>query len=368
MHPAATLRLRTRPGGRAGDATAVPGNRTGEGLCARFTDGEAEAGRTGAGGSLGLVAAHSHGGGGPGARTTGDSGGRASPPLRRSSGPPRRSRSPAASGPKPGGGEQVPPFPGGRGRTWGNRNRPHPAGALSLCWRPSPRAGTCAQVQPPPRGTLQLLRGDGASVGTVIVFHCPSGHQMVGSGLLTCTWKGSIAEWSSGTPVCKAVPPSETFGFRVAVIASIVSSAIILLMSMAFLTCCLLKCVKRSEQRRSDRAAQLWLQLREGDLETMQPAYLGLKGLRNNGGGGGELGSRHGQAHDNHSFTTDIGEGTRELAGVACGVDKDPWAPSGPADSPYTQVMVHTVYPGQRLPASRPTSRMPRQPATYIPG
>uniref|UniRef100_A0A5F5PJT5 Sushi domain-containing protein n=1 Tax=Equus caballus TaxID=9796 RepID=A0A5F5PJT5_HORSE len=192
MHPAATLRLRTRPGGRAGDATAVPGNRT----------------------------------------------------------------------------------------------------------------GTCAQVQPPPRGTLQLLRGDGASVGTVIVFHCPSGHQMVGSGLLTCTWKGSIAEWSSGTPVCKAVPPSETFGFRVAVIASIVSSAIILLMSMAFLTCCLLKCVKRSEQRRSDRAAQLWLQLREGDLETMQPAYLGLKGLRNNGGGGGELGSRHGQAHDNHSFTT----------------------------------------------------------------
>ncbi|XP_046519577.1 sushi domain-containing protein 3-like isoform X1 [Equus quagga] len=274
MHPAATLRRRTRPGGRAGDATAAPGNRTGS---------------------------------------------------------------------------------------------PAPLSCIMLS-KGIQTKSTCAQVQPPPRGTLQLLRGDGASVGTVIVFHCPSGHQMVGSGLLTCTWKGSIAEWSSGTPVCKAVPPSETFGFRVAVIASIVSSAIILLMSMAFLTCCLLKCVKRSEQRRSDRAAQLWLQLREGDLETVQPAYLGLKGLRNNSGGGGELGSRHGQAHDNHSFTTDISEGTRELAGVACGVDKDPWAPSGPADSPYTQVMVHTVYPGQRLPASRPTSRMPRQPATYIPG
>uniref|UniRef100_A0A8C4PP97 Sushi domain containing 3 n=1 Tax=Equus asinus TaxID=9793 RepID=A0A8C4PP97_EQUAS len=198
------------------------------------------------------------------------------------------------------------------------RRRTRPGGrAGDATAAPGNRTGTCAQVQPPPRGTLQLLRGDGASVGTVIVFHCPSGHQMVGSGLLTCTWKGSIAEWSSGTPVCKAVPPSETFGFRVAVIASIVSSAIILLMSMAFLTCCLLKCVKRSEQRRSDR---------------------------------------------------DISEGTRELAGVACGVDKDPWAPSGPADSPYTQVIVHTVYPGQRLPASRPTSRMPRQPATYIPG
>lgn len=63
--------------------------------------------------------------------------------------------------------------------------------------------GTCTQVQPPQRGTLQVLRGDGASVGTVIVFHCPSGHQMVGSGLLACAWKGSVAEWSSGTPVCK---------------------------------------------------------------------------------------------------------------------------------------------------------------------
>ncbi|EFB13651.1 hypothetical protein PANDA_017244, partial [Ailuropoda melanoleuca] len=108
--------------------------------------------------------------------------------------------------------------------------------------------GVCTRVQPPPRGTLQVLRGNGTSVGTVIVFRCPSGHQMVGSGLLTCAWKGSVADWSSVTPVCKSVPPYETFGFKVAVIASIVSCAIILLMSMAFLTCCLMRCMKRSEQ------------------------------------------------------------------------------------------------------------------------
>lgn len=63
--------------------------------------------------------------------------------------------------------------------------------------------GACTRVWPPPRGTLQVLRGNGTSVGTVIVFHCPSGHQMVGSGLLTCAWKGSAAEWSSVIPVCK---------------------------------------------------------------------------------------------------------------------------------------------------------------------
>uniref|UniRef100_A0A5F8AG73 Sushi domain containing 3 n=1 Tax=Macaca mulatta TaxID=9544 RepID=A0A5F8AG73_MACMU len=136
---------------------------------------------------------------------------------------------------------------------------------------PGNRTGTCAQLRLPPQATFQVLRGDGASVGTVLMFHCPSNHQMVGSGLLTCTWKGSIAEWSSGSPVCKLVPPHETFGFRVAVIASIVSCAIILLMSMAFLTCCLLKCMKKSERRRSDRYGGLMVSgsSREAPLGTM---------------------------------------------------------------------------------------------------
>ncbi|XP_044920917.1 sushi domain-containing protein 3 isoform X4 [Mustela putorius furo] len=176
--------------------------------------------------------------------------------------------------------------------------------------------GVCTHVQPPPRGTLQVLRGNGTSVGTIIVFHCPSGHQMVGSGLLTCAWKGSVAEWSSVTPMCKSVPPYETFGFKVAVIASIVSCAIILLMSMAFLTCCLVRCMKRSEQP-SDR---------------------------------------------------DLGEGTRELAGMARGVDKDPWTTSCPASSPCAQVMVHVADLGRTPPAPWPTAGVSRQHMAYVPG
>uniref|UniRef100_A0A671ESJ1 Sushi domain containing 3 n=1 Tax=Rhinolophus ferrumequinum TaxID=59479 RepID=A0A671ESJ1_RHIFE len=218
----------------------------------------------------------------------------------------------------------------GPGRPWVG----WPVACLSLMM--ASVKGKCTQVQPPPRGTLQVLRGDGISVGTVIVFHCPTGHQMVGSGLLTCAWKESFAEWSSGTPVCKSVIAHETFGFKVAVIASIVSCAIILLMSMAFLTCCLLKCVKRREQRRLDRNAQLWLQLRGEDLETVQAAYMGLKGLSNNNSGDPRI--QPSQAHDNHSFTTDLGEGTRELAGVAHRVDKDLWTPSIPSCSPWAQV------------------------------
>ncbi|XP_067269028.1 sushi domain-containing protein 3 isoform X2 [Pseudorasbora parva] len=136
------------------------------------------------------------------------------------------------------------------------------------------RTGQCAPLQSPVIGTLKLVSGDGSSVGSVMSLQCPSRHRPVGGAQMACVdgvWSSDDAHWSGGTPECKPLSRLEDPGFRLALLMSFISVTIILLMSIAFITSCLVKHVKREERRRARKsgASKFWHQM-DVELEELQ--------------------------------------------------------------------------------------------------
>ncbi|XP_041860965.1 sushi domain-containing protein 3 [Melanotaenia boesemani] len=114
----------------------------------------------------------------------------------------------------------------------------------------------CTPMPLPALGTQRIIQGNGTNVGTVISLQCPAKHKLVGNEL-TCVLDNNSPHWV-GETYCKPLSPYEDYGFRVAVLASIISSGIILLMSMAFITCCLLDCIKENKRKKEERESDVW--------------------------------------------------------------------------------------------------------------
>ncbi|KAJ8016156.1 hypothetical protein DPEC_G00004270 [Dallia pectoralis] len=156
--------------------------------------------------------------------------------------------------------------------------------------------GQCRPMPLPALGTQKIIRGNGTEVGTVITLQCPPRHRLVGGNTVSCEWGSNAPQWSGGSPWCKPVSLSEDFGFRVAVMASIISCAIILLLSMAFITCCLLDCVKEGERKKDKRDTDLWHQ--QVEQEGQRVSRYGHKGRNNNNNNTNQM--KTVSAWDNH--------------------------------------------------------------------
>ncbi|XP_028309993.1 sushi domain-containing protein 3 [Gouania willdenowi] len=134
----------------------------------------------------------------------------------------------------------------------------------------------CTPMALPALGIQRIIRGNGTNVGSVISLQCPAKHKLIGSDL-TCIMGPNSPHWV-GETYCKPLTPYGDYGFRVAVLASIVSLAIIFLMSVAFITCCLLDCIKEDNQKEQERETEMWL--RE-EQEPQRSRYVN-KGRNNN--------------------------------------------------------------------------------------
>ncbi|XP_037629703.1 uncharacterized protein LOC119490410 [Sebastes umbrosus] len=141
--------------------------------------------------------------------------------------------------------------------------------------------GQCRPMPLPALGTQRIIQGNGTTVGTVLSLQCPAKHRLVG-GELMCVMDTNSTHWV-GENYCKPLTPYEDYGFRVAVLASIVSSAIIFFMSVAFITCCLLDCIKEDERKKHERESDsMWQWEEQAQHQEDDRSRYNHKGRNNN--------------------------------------------------------------------------------------
>ncbi|XP_053912911.1 uncharacterized protein LOC128850997 [Cuculus canorus] len=106
----------------------------------------------------------------------------------------------------------------------------------------------CMALPPPRYGYYYVDRGSGVSLGSVLVYWCQDGYQLVGSERLLCLRRGSASSWSQPPPYCQAAPQPAMSGARTALAASLLSGAVILALSVCFAVCCWRDRARRSRE------------------------------------------------------------------------------------------------------------------------
>ncbi|XP_077457419.1 sushi domain-containing protein 3 [Stigmatopora argus] len=114
----------------------------------------------------------------------------------------------------------------------------------------------CPPLTAPPLGHHVINTGKGRSVGTTITLQCPTKHLLVGDDL-KCVMDTNTPRWV-GEPFCKPLSLYKDAGFQVAVLASIVSVGVICIMSLVFITRCILGSVQKSARKKQKRNLWKW--------------------------------------------------------------------------------------------------------------
>ncbi|XP_072001254.1 sushi domain-containing protein 3-like isoform X2 [Engystomops pustulosus] len=96
----------------------------------------------------------------------------------------------------------------------------------------------CPALIAPPGGSFHIFEAAERSLGSVALFRCQEGFQLLGHYKLRCQKRGDGLRWSHQEPQCQGISPAAHKGFRLAVIISMVSCFIILTMFVAFTVCC----------------------------------------------------------------------------------------------------------------------------------
>ncbi|KAM6092365.1 sushi domain-containing protein 3-like [Theristicus caerulescens] len=132
----------------------------------------------------------------------------------------------------------------------------------------------CTALPPPRYGYYYVDRGSGISLGSVLVYWCQEGYQLVGSERLSCLRRESASSWSHPPPHCQAAPQPSGTGSRAAVAASLLSGAVILALSVSFAVCCWRDRARRSRGGSPENLPKLPLQSWHPDAQVLPQLVL----------------------------------------------------------------------------------------------